>query len=172
MQVNCTLITKTQVDWQVFLRSSLEYLRFSITAEMDRARIKCDSLESYIIALGTFAGYDPLDPRGIVRDFSAVLNHIHIGFMVQLSTPALFVFVTHSGKRLWSTLSDGSVCILSGGLYDWKQAIEDALHKNQYPEIITLCNKIIQIIDGQGLGAIWSDKKRTRNGDSFLLERK
>jgi hypothetical protein len=164
-----TLIAKTQVDWPKLLGLSLEYLRFSISSKLDQSRIKIDSLRAYAMALAYFAGSNE-EPHEILKRFPGPLNHIHFTVMVRMNPAHLLMFQTHSGGRIWTSVAQEGAMIMSGGLADWKQAIEDALNRDSI--LVSFCNKIIHIVDGMGLGEIWSTHRRVPYESGFLLEHK
>jgi hypothetical protein len=167
-------MSKTVIDWELYLRTATEALGRSPTATLDEQRHQFTrSLPDYIATLKEveLKGGNPHSPGGVQ------LEHIHQGFMLIASRQATYSIVMKSRVAASTAMSihdDFNLTILSGTLGQWRSAILNCCVDEVSFDVRSFGMELLIYFDSVGLKRYMLDAIQVQLGDGTvrLLERK
>lgn len=168
------MITRSMIDWNVYLQETNEKLGRSVTRNLDSKNMPVQTLASFIATLDSFRD-ESSDPLKAVREGGGLLEHLHFGFLIQATSVAILEIIERTGLRTISKKidKDSALAVVSGNLLNWYTAILHGCNEARTFECRVAFNMCLLLFDRQGLGEVWGlfCKERLKD-NSFTLQAK
>lgn len=160
---------------QAFIEDTSVDLGYNTAAPADNHKGK---LSHWAKALATLAYFNDKSSNSAIktlRENRGVLMHLSFSFLIEQpaqdgSNPGSIFNIAERIGLSTLTSENRELIVLTGNLYEWRQAIYDGCIDKRTRETF---NQILKIFDSIGLGDNWSDFRRKSLPDkTFLLEHK
>jgi hypothetical protein len=149
------LIAKTQVEWNIFLKTIKQLIGHNVSQALDSSRV--DGLAAFICSLGEMET-DVLDSVFILRNAGSLLEHIMYSFLL-VAERELFRTISFKTKlsiHEVKTIRDGIDCgIISGNLSEWRTAIINCTTGTESQDLRIFLNKVLFLFERDGLHELW-----------------
>ena len=150
-------VTRLMINWTDYITTIKQLTGVNPVEDLERKRVPVEGVNAFIRSLET------------LTQSTSVLNHAFYSFMVVGTKEFLFRLLQHNFNLSCTSLdtdqSDLHICIVSGNLSDWKQAILN--NTNQLSiEIRNFYNQIHTYFENmEGLFRIFNDISKIDQGD-------
>jgi hypothetical protein len=159
--VAVTPIISPKIDWESFIGNSFQALGRSVTAELDRRRIKPDSSAAFQVALAELK----------VGDANA--RHLFYGFLIAAPRGVIFELLEMSGIAVTTSRTvDKSLLLVvaSGNLEQWRWAIVNCSTPAASEGLRFLMNAIMLFFEKEGFADTWQQFRKSSQPDrTFAL---
>jgi hypothetical protein len=148
-------ISMTQIDWGTYIRSVRDILNQSPTRQLDLENVDPKGPFGFIASIGAFKG-DKSYSTKIASHAGFILRHFSFGFLIHCSYNAKNELASGSDLAIDEgyngDISDIGLYLVSGNLFQWKQAIVQNLGNDSgSTEFRILLNTILGLLEQAGL---------------------
>lgn len=157
-------ISGTTVDWNGFVTQTKRILGRSPTRSLDSANVPVGNVFSYLAALAEFQhkGTNPFDG---VRNANRLLKAVSMTFLCD-ARPGIRELVRQETDLFVIVPDDAiGIFILSGTLFDLRDAIVECSNEKKAFELRTFMNSLWLVLGKAGLQDIFKPFSRQQNTD-------
>jgi hypothetical protein len=155
----------TTVDWATLAKTAQKALGFTL----DRKSLKSD-LARFLTALGEMSSEDG---NGSLSEAGSLLRHASASFICVLPAEMINQLKEEVDLAINSSIVRAGfrLCIVSGNMQQWREAIINCSSTRLPTEIRMLCNQFMMYFEQLGLGPIWAGySKTTMSDNTFRLK--
>jgi hypothetical protein len=156
-----TPIISPKIAWESFIGNSFQALGRSVTAELDRRRIRPESPSAFQVALAE------------LKPGEANYRHLSYGFLIAAPRGVIFEFLENTGLSITSTRTVDKSLILvvaSGNLEQWRWAIVNCSTPAASEGLRFLMNAIMLFFEKEGFADLWLQFRKSSQPDkTFAL---
>lgn len=159
------LIAKSVVNWQNLVQSLKDFAGIDISLNFSAPT--AHRMSHYLQLLSQLSSNDPFDDNN--------LKMVHCTFVVKIETYDLLDLLVNTQLKVVSRpiKGDSFLCLISGSLLAWKQAVIYACDESAEKEGRQTFNRIFAILEEEGVKEIWKSYwwKTLSDGTGTLVER-
>lgn len=161
------------IDFDTFLATASKAIGQNISTTIDKSNKKISPIYRFLISLSEFQTNDRPSVQ-ILRDTASLYAHISLTFL--FIAPLDVIMISMSRTRLKHTLAEGmgrtQIAVVSGTLDEWKAACLECCSQTFGQDVQEFYNQVVIRFEELGIKELWSDTKKTKKGNLFLLEKK
>lgn len=151
------------VDWNNFISYVYSYSDRSPTKLLDNENMKVGDLSSFIGAIGYFSSGK--SPNDSIRYTPSILEHLSFTFLIEGDLSLDILRETKLKVTDNSAVDRNVLCIVSGNLLDWKQAIIVFTNEQRDPRVRYIFDAVFLYFRQLGLQDVFFTNKRTEFKD-------
>lgn len=161
-----------KLNWD-FL-GTLQAAGFRPTRRLDDSKIKVGDFQSYLLALYYIRHPDGVPPKDALKDLGQIMDHLFFSFFIEADKEVISEIYRRATLSTISldTTRTTEVIIASGSLTQWHAAILEFCSLGVDERTRMLFDAIILMFERAGLRGLWSNYRKIKQDDGFILEQK